>query len=611
MNVAANDYDVVVVGAGPVGLSAALLLNQQGMKTLLVEQRAAPIGHPAGHVLNPRSLEIWRQIDPSLARDIRSDSAPIEDLRYVIWCKSLAGPELGRVNTVTHDHVELAEQIRYSPARHAHYPQHRLEQKLWSRAAQADRVEFMPGHAAGDISITAGGVELGVEGPRGKTVRARWCIAADGARSGIRKQLGIAMPGPTLARIASIHFTANLDRLIRGRPAVIYWIYNDRMVGPLIRHLDDDWILMSMLHPPQQPEQFTEAHWRTLIAEALGTRAVDVRVNAIGHWAMTAQLAERFREGPVFLAGDSAHRFPPTGGYGINTGVQDVHNLVWKLKAVKDGHAGDALLDSYQTERRPVAEKNCSRSVENQEEMDSINRLIGLPKEDLEKAHRMMESRPFKVMPLKWQLGLVERLSALGMRRLRMLDDNSARGQRLRSKLRRAAAAQRAHFGGAHGVDLGYRYGGSLSLDCAHATDELCPSDLVYRPSTVPGCRLPHAWLQRDGCLLSSLDLIGTDHLCLLVDPAWRDDWEEALRQARDALSYPVTLLCVGDGEGADATPEDNLWFERRGVDSSGAVLIRPDGHVAWRSRSLPADPAQRLREVFEHLSLAFNRELR
>ncbi|MDT0495819.1 hypothetical protein RM530_00350 [Algiphilus sp. W345] len=106
---------------------------------------------------------------------------------------------------------------------------------------------------------------------------------------------------------------------------------------------------------------------------------------------------------------------------------------------------------------------------------------------------------------------------------------------------------------------------------------------------------------------MSSLDLIGKDHLCLLVDPAWRRDWESALEQTRDALSYPVALLAIVDGDGADATPEDNLWFERRGVDASGAVLIRPDGHLVWRTRSLPADPAPSLREVFKHLSQAFN----
>lgn len=600
--------EVLVVGAGPVGLTAALLLHQAGIRATIVEQRDGPVGHPAGHVINPRSLEIWRQIDPALADRILNDSAPVEDLRYVIWCVSLAGAELARIRTVPDTPEALAERLSQSPMRHAHYPQNRLERTLWEWVRRCDGIRVLSGHRCDTVTAIDGGVEATVVGPQGGTLRARYCLAADGARSSIRRSLGIEMPGPVLMRVASIHFRAKLDRLIRGRPAVIYWIYNEHLVGPLVRHLDDEWILMSVLHPPQKAEHFDEAHWRGLIQQALGTPAVDIKVNAIGSWAMTAQVAERFREGPVFLVGDAAHRFPPTGGYGINTGVQDVHNLVWKLKAVLDGSAQDTLLDTYDVERRPVAENNCRRSIENQHEMDAINEAVALRSSDMQKAHRAMEGRLFRALPEATQLRMAANMTRVGLRKIRWLDEPGRRGKALRARLRAAADEQKAHFGGAHGVDLGYCYGGALVLDVPVEAAELSDSDLHYVPATVPGMRLPHAWLERDGELCSSLDLFDYAALQLWVTPAWREEWSEAMQLADPEGALAVRMVSVGDGdgEGADAVPFDGRWAQIRGVDASGALLVRPDGHVIWRSRAMPLHPVQELTQVFESVRQAY-----
>ena len=273
--------DVLIVGGGPCGLTAALLAHKAGLRATLVERREAPVGYPAGHVINQRSLEIWRQIDPALASAIINDSAPIEDLRYIIWCTSLAGQELARIRTVPETADAMAERMQQSPVRPAHYPQSRLERQLWRRVRENADIEFLSGHECVDVEHCEEGVRARVTGAQGGPVQARFCVAADGAGSPIRRALDIPMPGPLMMRVASIHFRANLDRLIRSRPAVIYWIYNEHLRGPLIRHSHKEWILMSILHPPQRPEHFDETHWRELIREALGTSAVDIEVDAI------------------------------------------------------------------------------------------------------------------------------------------------------------------------------------------------------------------------------------------------------------------------------------------------------------------------------------------
>lgn len=610
-----SPYDLLVVGAGPVGLSAALLAAKAGLRCALVEQRAGPTGHPAGHVLNARTMEIWREIDPALEAEIRNDSAPLEDLRHIVWCTSLTGPELCRIDILPGTAEETVERLSQSPSRPLHYPQHRLEALLWKWARASTGIDFLSDHKLQALEQDTTGVQAQLRAGNGSERRlsARYCLAADGARSRIREQLGIAMPGPMIARIASVNFRAKLDRLIRGRPAVIYWIYNQHLVGPLVRHMGDDWILMAMLHPPQQIEQFDQAYWRQLIGQALGTQAVDVEIKAIGNWAMTAQIAERFRAGSVFLAGDAAHRFPPTGGYGINTGVGDVHNLVWKLQAVLAGQAGESLLDSYESERKPVAEKNCRRSIDNQDEMDHINEAVALPMDDLRKLHAFMEGKTFLALPKRMQSWITEVLPRLGLKKIAVLEQpESWRAKRLRARLSQAASEQKAHFGGAHAVDLGYRYHGALSLPVPVDASELSPNDLEYRPGTAPGLRLPHAWLEKDGQRLSTVDCLDYGALQLLVDSSWRADWAEALSAALAAsqFAYPVRLLALGADETADAQA-DGQWQGLRGVGASGAILVRPDGHVAWRSRALPADPAGEFAAVLRQLGAAFGPAIR
>src|SRR5262249_37959867 len=184
--------------------------------------------------------------------------------------------------------------------------------------------------------------------------RSRWLIAADGAASPVRKLLGIEQIGPDrLQSFVMIHFEANLRPLVGHRPGVLYWTTEPGATGTFVAHdIDSTWVYMHPWDPDRESVQdYSEAVCAGIVRRAMGTDAYPFTLRTVRTWSMTAQVAERYRERRIFLVGDAAHRFPPTGGLGLNTGVQDAHNLVWKIAAVEAGWAPDALLDTYTAER--------------------------------------------------------------------------------------------------------------------------------------------------------------------------------------------------------------------------------------------------------------------
>jgi hypothetical protein len=266
-----------------------------------------------------------------------------------------------------------------------------------------------------------------------------------------------------------------------------------------------------------------------IVRRAMGTDAHPFTIRAVRTWTMTAQVAERYREQRVFLVGDAAHRFPPTGGLGLNTGVQDAHNLAWKIAAVEAGWANEALLDTYGVERRPVAQHNADVSLSN-----------------------------------AIRLGEVYQALASGDR----------------AQCVAAIANQAEHFD-MFGLQLGFAYAsGALAGDDGEAAR--AGSIREYVPNALPGSRVPHAWVTRAGARISALDLCAYDRFTLVTGPVG-SSWAEA-------TGGRVPFECVTIGR--DVADEDGRWLELLGIDGNGAVLVRPDQHVGWRSRRAVTDPA-------------------
>jgi hypothetical protein len=389
-------------------------------------------------------------------------------------------------------------------------------------------------------------------------VRSRYLIACDGAGSRIRKSLGIEMIGPQrIQSFVMVHFAANLRELVKERPGVLYWLTDPELGPTLVAHdIDHEWVYMLPFDPDTEVESdYTPARCEALVRAAIGSDDYPVRIETVGTWHMSAQIAERYRESRIFLAGDSAHRFPPTGGLGLNGGVQDIHGLAWRIAAVEAGWAPASLLDSYESERRPVAQTYADNSLRNAMKLIEVDQALGFDKD---------RSR--------------ERMHAT-------LADPEGR-----ARVEAAIANQAEHFD-TLGLQLGYRYekgaivpDGSVPPAVESPVHELAPTGC-------PGARMPHAWITRageGGERSSTLDLLTLDAFTLVTtepSEAWR-------KAAAEITGVPLRYVAIG----RTSLEDEARWLEESGIGSQGALLVRPDQHVAWRAESLPSDAVAALR---------------
>ncbi|WP_405773827.1 FAD-dependent monooxygenase [Streptomyces sp. NBC_01538] len=362
MSKAPSEVQVLVVGGAVAGLSTAVFLATHGVSTMVVERHPDTLSHPRSRGINPRTVEVYRQAglesriwaEASLATDfsklqmIRAETLAAED--------HFSGPT---------DSPDPTGEV--SPCEWAPIDQDRLEHLLRERATElgtelAFATELVSFEQDGDgVTAVLRDRESGGE----RTVRARYLIAADGGRSPIRSGLGVELDGPgEFATTVSVLFEADLSEAARGRPVGVCYLDRPAPSTILFAHDGDQrWIFATAMPPDTTLETVTEEQAIELVRAAIGLPDLKVRIipqlpAGGAKWlsfVIGAQVAREYRRGRVFLVGDAAHLVPPTGGFGASLGIQDAHNLAWKLAAVLDGTAGEALLDTYQAERQPVA----------------------------------------------------------------------------------------------------------------------------------------------------------------------------------------------------------------------------------------------------------------
>ncbi|MER5771996.1 FAD-dependent monooxygenase [Streptomyces sp. NPDC001985] len=458
---------VLIVGGGLVGLSTSLFLSWQGVPHTLVERHPGTSVHPRAWGLYPRTLELLST--GGVTGDLLREAAGFAGHVLNGTVESLTGRERS-VSRIP----EPADVSGISPvARVLSLSQDRIEPILLRHARRLGGELRFHTELTG-LTQDADGVDAtlrDVASGAGERLRARYVIAADGAHSPLRERLGIARRGRgTLRHQFSIVFRADLERALRGRRFAICRIDNSEVDG-VLGH--DDTLRQGTLivthRPDRDPvEAFTTERCTALVRAAVGDPELPVTIVSALPWEMAALTAERFAEGRVLLAGDAAHVIPPVGGYGANTGIQDAHNLAWKLAQVLDGRAGPALLDTYDAERRPVARATMAQA-----------------------ALRLAARAGFA--DAGQRSALVDPLGVMF-------------GYRYRS------AAVVEEEGAPEPVAEGREFADPGSL------------------SGAPGTRAPHLWLRRGDRRVSTVDLAGRD--LLLLAGAEAGAWQAAARRA-------------------------------------------------------------------------------
>lgn len=537
---------VLIVGAGGAGLSLSLLLEQQEIASVLIERRPDISWYPRARNLNFRSLEILRGL--GLEAEARAVGLPPSRL---FRKESLASSQQEEVLNPVSLFGEL-EGLTPEPSV-LYCPQSRLEPLLLAEARRRDAdVRYnteLVSFTQDDTGVTTTLQDQATG--RLQVLRSDYLIAADGAHSRIRETLDL--PGKGHGALSEyflfIYFRTDWNRFIQGHEADVFLIENPQAHG-IFMIAEKGLGMFTVRYRPtlgESAEQFTRERCQNLLQAAIGDPEIAIELIDFMPWRPIEHVADQFQQGRVFLVGDAAHTMPPYEGLGVNMAIQGAQNLAWKLAAVLKGQSAPRLLSTYTTERHPVAWFAAQQS------------LTG------------MMDRP----ELKEQAFF-------------------ARTEEERTKL--AAQKQAPLFA----PILGYRYRSEAIVSEGVAPPSRDGIELLngLELSGQPGTRVPHLWLERQGQRISTLDLLD-GHFVLLAGAAGVS-WCEAAEAVEASMGIELRAYRIGPD--ADLRDLENGWSASMGVSSEGAVLVRPDGFVAWRSNTLTTNPEATLEQVLSHI---------
>ncbi len=571
---------VLIVGGGGCGLTTSVFLSNLGVESLLIERHPQQSPMPKARYLNQRTMEIFRQ--HGFADAVYQRSIPQAYISKMRWCTSLGGEgEFDRRTLYDLDAWggRSLEPLfmKHGPCKGTVYPQVRLEPLLKAEAEARGRSRLEFGHELTGLEQDANGVMAIVRvraTDESYRVRARYLVAADAGKT-IGPIVGATLSGtPELLEMVTVYFKADLSRYVDDDEVSTFWFANPEgdtsswgsgvlgKLGPtrFDRH-SEEWMFHFSFKPGSEG-RYDEASLVPRIRELLKIPELAPQVLGIGRWLVQGVLADKYRFGRVFLAGDAAHRHPPTTGLGLNSAVHDAHNLAWKLALVLQGQAGDGLLDSYESERRPAAQRNVNWALFTFSNHQVTGAAIGLIAGDPERS-----SANFKAL-------------------LANSEDGVARRARFAEVMKIHASEYQSHD-----LEIGTRYDAGALLPDGTPAPPRDPSGRHFVATTRPGHRLPHAWIQHKGHRVSTLDLAAGLRFVLITGRA--DRWASAVRAAAAAHGIAVELVELG-GASENADPQHE-WRNVREVGDDGAVLLRPDQHVAWRCFEAPKGDLDRL----------------
>jgi len=572
--------DVLIVGSGPAGSAAALLLSTLGIPNIMITKYRWTANTPRAHITNQRAMEIFR--DLGIEDQVLADATPHDLIGDTVFCTSIAGEEIGRIRTWGTGAAREADYRLASPCQTVDIPQTYLEPILVKNATmRGTQSRFSTEYLS--HTQDADGVEVlvldrltGTKYP----IRAKYLIGADGARSKVAADLGLPYEGAMdIAGSMNITFKADISAYCDHRPSVLYWVIQPgsnvggigaglvRMVRPW-----NEWLIVWGYDINDEPPVVDEAAATQIVRGLLGMPGLEVEITGASLWGNNEMYATHLQSGRVFCAGDAVHRHPPSNGLGSNTSIQDSYNLAWKIAAVLKGQASPSLLETYSAERAPVAERIVKRANRSSREFVDLFVALGVT-----------EARTEQEM----------------IRRIEERKANTPEGAAKRAALVKAMELKNYEFN-AHGVELGQFYESAAVV--ADGTARPAPSrdpDLYYEASTVPGSHLPHAWVGDHRRTLAMMDLAPYTRFTLITGIAG-EAWQDAA--AKVAAELGIDLATVVIGPGREVTDLYYDWAKLREIDESGALLVRPDKHIGWRVAALPADPEPVLRQALSRL---------
>ncbi|KAF2121053.1 FAD-binding monooxygenase-like protein [Lophiotrema nucula] len=544
-----SEIPVLIVGAGVAGLTASLFLSHHGISSIIFERRSGTSIHPRARSVNARTMELFRHLridervkeagaslsaskgiyQGATLKDVIESKPRVEEKREFPLAKYVEGIGPVRGTFVTQDHLEpvLVDAVRERSG------EIRWNTELTSFSQDSSSVTATVKH------LTDGATS---------TLRAQYLIAADGAKSPIRTQLNVPTLGAgTLGHLLNILFTADLEALVKNREFSLCLIKRPEVTGLFTSiNNSDRWVFHLSYDPTkgETPEDFPPERCIELLKIALGIPEIDINIISVLPWEPSVRVVEKMQHGRIFLAGDAAHQMPPYGGQGANSGIVDAHNLAWKIAAVINGQAPDALLETYDEERFPA----------------------GL--EAAEASGAGVDDRGLLSLKKDWTVikGWARKLPLL-----------SGHGYGYTSKA------------------IGEEYTGPLR-------------GWTWTPWTLPalglgldgrpGRRVPHVWIEKAGQRISTLDLCGKGFV--LLAGADGEAWEDAAKQVGNAVGVEIISHCINSK--GEVVAEEGAFEVAAGISSGGALLVRPDDFVAWRARKRLGNGQEQLEQAMRQV---------
>lgn len=557
--------DVLIIGTGPAGSATAALLSSYGVENVVVNRYRWLANTPRAHITNQRTMEVLRDLGPEVEDEAMKHATHQELMGNNVFCLSLAGEELGRMQSWGTSPDSKARHLRASPCEMNDLPQTFMEPILFTTACKRGTQARMSTEYLSHVQDADGVTTTCRDRLTGKeiTIRSKYLVGADGGNSLVAEHAGLPFEGKMgVGGSMNILFRADLSQYVAHRPSVLYWVMQPgadvggigmglvRMVRPW-----DEWLIVWGYDINQPAPEVTPEFATSVARQLVGVPDLEIELLGANTWTVNNCFATHMQKDRVFIMGDAAHRHPPSNGLGSNTSIQDGFNLAWKLAAVIKGQATPKLLDSYSAERAPVARQIVTRANQSIAEFGPIFEALGMDGGvDHDRIERSMAARC----------------------------DATEAGEKQRAALRKAIDFKVYEFD-CHGVEMNQRYAsGAVVADGQTPPAPNSDMELYYQPTTYPGARVPHAWVyDRKGARHSTLDLCGKGRFTLITGIGGAG-WRAAAEAAGAALGLPIRIITIGPR--ADFEDHVGDWDKLREIGDGGCVLVRPDQHVCFRS---------------------------